>query len=382
MGVISYDDSDKGVVSSSELGITVNASPYSNEVLTLGFVDSFFTALQDNIDSINGAIGLAKSFFDSVGSTEDVPIPDIPVLGVEFTGEVSDPRYSIGEVSTSGGGLNFRTDPKGDIITTIPKGAQIEVTGEEKDGYLLVRYQGREGWVSSDYVKVTPAKVTQQFVYGTEMSGSTEQPALENPSGDASTDVSGTEMTGSTEQPALEKPSGDASTDVSGATGSVKTEGGRLYLRTGAGKDNSAVALLDNGTEFTVLEQKGGWTKIQTKDGLSGWVYSKYTSQTTPSTQQSSSSSSTQSSTGTQSVETAPAQETGKDAAEIVTRIVSTKDTNGHLNIRTSPNSGDSSNIIGQLDNRTEIKVLKEEGGWSQIEYNGQTAWVSSKYLS
>jgi uncharacterized protein YraI len=50
--------------------------------------------------------------------------------------------------------LNFRTGPGTGygIISVIPDGATVTLTGQSSDGFVSVAYEGYDGWVSADYV--------------------------------------------------------------------------------------------------------------------------------------------------------------------------------------------------------------------------------------
>lgn len=50
--------------------------------------------------------------------------------------------------------LNLRStgSMSGQVLTTIPKGAQISVTGGSINGWFPVTYNGKTGWVSGDYL--------------------------------------------------------------------------------------------------------------------------------------------------------------------------------------------------------------------------------------
>ncbi|WP_027965261.1 peptidoglycan-binding protein [Halalkalibacillus halophilus] len=61
------------------------------------------------------------------------------------------PEGVIGEITTN---LNFREGPSTgyDRIATIPQGTIVDLIGTSDSGWLNVRYDGDEGWVSGDYV--------------------------------------------------------------------------------------------------------------------------------------------------------------------------------------------------------------------------------------
>ena len=60
-------------------------------------------------------------------------------------------------VITNNKGLNFRTSPNSqssNIITSIPKDANIEVLGKDENGWTKVRYNNQEGYVASNYISI------------------------------------------------------------------------------------------------------------------------------------------------------------------------------------------------------------------------------------
>ncbi|MGH2601886.1 MAG: SH3 domain-containing protein, partial [Dehalococcoidia bacterium] len=48
--------------------------------------------------------------------------------------------------------LNLRSSPWGSVITVMPAGASVTVTGSGQNGFLPVTYNGRSGWAHSDYL--------------------------------------------------------------------------------------------------------------------------------------------------------------------------------------------------------------------------------------
>ena len=117
-----------------------------------------------------------------------------------------------------------------------------------------------------------------------------------------------------------------------------------LNVRSGPSTSYSVIGKLSNGTKVEVISTSNGWSKIK-YDGGTGYVSSKYLS-----------SSSTESSTTTKYVNATS------------------------LNVRSGPST--SYSIIGQLSNGERVEVISTSNGWAKIKYNGQTGYVSSKYLS
>ena len=53
------------------------------------------------------------------------------------------------------------------------------------------------------------------------------------------------------------------------------------------------------------------------------------------------------------------------------------------LNVRTSSDTSSSANILGQLSHGDMVEVFEQdEKGWYRIEFNGQKAYISNKYVS
>lgn len=50
-------------------------------------------------------------------------------------------------------GVNFRKEPGGEIMDVVPKDAQVTYLGEMENGYYKVEYNGKVGYVYSDYVR-------------------------------------------------------------------------------------------------------------------------------------------------------------------------------------------------------------------------------------
>ncbi len=55
---------------------------------------------------------------------------------------------------TSGVNLRKTASKDGEVLTTMPKGAQVEVTGSE-NGWIKVKYNGMEGFMGSSYLSKT-----------------------------------------------------------------------------------------------------------------------------------------------------------------------------------------------------------------------------------
>ncbi len=56
-------------------------------------------------------------------------------------------------------------------------------------------------------------------------------------------------------------------------TDSVISKKDTCYVRSGPGRDNEVVFVVDNGVPFNVLKRMGKWLKIKHSDGDTGWIH-------------------------------------------------------------------------------------------------------------
>jgi uncharacterized protein YgiM (DUF1202 family) len=57
---------------------------------------------------------------------------------------------------------------------------------------------------------------------------------------------------------------------------------GALNVRAGPSSSSGQLAALPMGTEVEIIGTEGKWSEIATADGLQGWAFTKYLSQTAP----------------------------------------------------------------------------------------------------
>ena len=121
----------------------------------------------------------------------------------------------------------------------------------------------------------------------------------------------------------------------------VKTNGGNLNMRSGAGTKYAVTGSLKNGTAFTVQKKSGNWYKIKTlKAGKVGWISKNYTT----------------------------------------TRAYALVATNQKgLNIRKGPGTGYA--ILGSSPKGAKILVKYIQGNWAYVTYSGVSGWSSRSWL-
>ena len=104
---------------------------------------------------------------------------------------------------------------------------------------------------------------------------STESVAEQETAGDVSdllSALAGSQVTVSVTEDGIQFSTAE---DDTGQTGTVKTNGGKLNVRTGAGLDYTAFAQLPNGTTVKVIGTEGDWLKVILPEKV-GYVYSSY----------------------------------------------------------------------------------------------------------
>ena len=250
--------------------------------------------------------------------------------------------------------VNFRSGPSTSysVIGKFNKGDKVEYLGES-GSWIKVKYSEKTGYVYEEYVgEDTSSTTTIKYVNATSLN------VRSGPS--TSYSVTG-KLSNGTKVEVISTSNGWSKIKYDGGTGYVSSKylsssstesstttkyvnATSLNVRSGPSTSNSIIGKLSSGTEVEVISTSNGWSKIK-YDGGTGYVSSKYLS-----------SSSTESSTTTKYVNATS------------------------LNVRSGPST--SSSIIGQLSNGEKVEVISTSDGWSKIKYNGQTGYVSSKYLS
>ena len=200
--------------------------------------------------------------------------------------------------------LNVRSGPSTShgIIGSLKNNERVEVISES-NGWSKIKYNGKEGYVSSTYLKDSNE-------------GGTSKPD--------------------------EKPNVGTKIKVVAATS--------LNVRSGPSTGHGIIGSLKNNEKVEVISESNGWSKIK-YNGKEGYVSSTYLKDSNEG--------------GT----VTPPEQTK-------TKVV----TATSLNVRSGPSTGHG--IIGSLKNNEKVEVISESNGWSKIKYNGKEGYVSSTYLT
>ncbi|CEQ22204.1 mannosyl-glycoprotein endo-beta-N-acetylglucosamidase [[Clostridium] sordellii] len=200
--------------------------------------------------------------------------------------------------------LNVRSGPSTShgIIGSLKNNEKVEVISES-NGWSKIKYNGKEGYVSSTYLKDSNE-------------GGTSKPD--------------------------EKPNVGTKIKVVAATS--------LNVRSGPSTSHGIIGSLKNNEKVEVISESNGWSKIK-YNGKEGYVSSTYLKDSS------------------EGGAVTPPEQTN-------TKVV----TATSLNVRSGPSTGHG--IIGSLKNNEKVEVISESNGWSKIKYNGKEGYVSSTYLS
>lgn len=191
----------------------------------------------------NGTSGWAFADYLRTGGSAPAPsqpAPSNPGVGDVVTGSA---------VTTDA--LNMRSGPStsNGIITTMPRGATVELMGSAQDGWYPVRYAGNKGWASSGWLSI---------------GASAPAPTQPAPT------------------PAPTQPSTGAPAIGDTVTGTMYVTVG-LNLRSGPSTSNSVITVMPGGATVSVMGQPvNGWYPLSFH-GTKGWASGDYLSATAPS---------------------------------------------------------------------------------------------------
>lgn len=211
----------------------------------------------------NGQPGYAYGYYLTINGVGDGPVV---------------PGGRVGEVYVADGPVNFRSGPSESdpVISVIPDGALVALTGDSANGFLSIIYSDRSGWAYGDLVLGTgeaDVEIPDVDVEVPEIEiPDVEEPDVEIP------DVSETPVEEEPEVPADEpaetpEPTAPESVPVGDtATGTATVVDGSLNLRTGPGADYEVASVLPDGATVELRgEAQNGFYPVS-YDGLTGWA--------------------------------------------------------------------------------------------------------------
>lgn len=127
--------------------------------------------------------------------------------------------------------------------------------------------------------------------------------------------------------------------------GTIKVDASVVNVRTGPGLSYDIMTQVTGGEKVTMLTEENEWYKVRLSNDQIGWIASWLIENTEVS------------------------------AATNKIGVV----TGEEVNIRSESNAD--STILGKVVNGTELTVLFQQEGWTQVQYYGQVAWISSELI-
>ena len=331
------------------------------------------------VTTASGAAGYVYAEYITVGTGSDTVSPD--------PGTSVSPASGEGTCNTSA--LNVRTDAttSSSTLGLITYGTKVTITGTAGSWY---NGKAVSGFVHGDYITLSssggsssatePASgegvcntsalnirkeaSTSSQSYGLISQGT--KVTILGKSGDwyqVKTTVYGSEVTGYAHSAYITISSGSSDNDQSGSSSEVEAASGEgvcntsaLNVRKEATTQSQSLGLIYQNDKVTITGKTGTWYQVNTtvnENAVSGYVHQDYITLSSSS------------------------ESSGPSISDVDETVWATM----AVNVRKSYNT--SSAIIATLKEGDSVKrtgVL--DNGWSRVEYNGQTAYISSDYLT
>ena len=224
----------------------------------------------------------------------------VPVMALALSATASFANSNEGTVTADA--LNVRSGPSTSygITTKLYKGDKVEILETSNGWHKIKAPNGKIGWVSGDYIKVSSGSTSQtsykatvtatslnvrsgagtSYSVITKLSKGTVVDVIESASNGWKKIKTSGGTTGWASGDYLTTGSaGNSSTDNSTSQTSYKAtvNTDSLNMRKGAGTSYSVITKLSKGTVVDVLESaSNGWKKIKTSNGTIGWVSGSY----------------------------------------------------------------------------------------------------------
>jgi uncharacterized protein YraI len=345
----------------------IPAAEYARDGANFGFGAGISDAGYDirNVYKYAAGIDLAAGTWKAIGLPISAGISKVTVTMLWQAG-ITHEEACDGSSAPTGltgtvvdGALNLRSGSStgSSVLTTMPNGARVALTGKSVSGFLSVTYQGTAGWASAAYLDIggpAPRAGASARVTGGALnlrsSGSTNAGVLLTLPDGAAVTLTGDAYGGFLKvtyqgtsgwafAPYLEAGGG-------GGTGTATVIDGALNLRASASTSAAVLLVLPNGARVQLLGQtSNGFSKVSYQ-GTTGWASSQFLSSSGPGG--------------------------GTGTATVI---------DGALNLRASASTGAS--VLLVLPNGAQVTLLGQtSNGFSKVRYQGTDGWAYSTYLS
>ncbi|QQN84121.1 SH3 domain-containing protein [Bacillus toyonensis] len=316
------------------------------------------------------------------GNTEEIKKPEQPKTS---DATIKNGTQEVGTINATSLRVRSAANTSSSVLGNLKSGEKVTVLGKA-NGWAKINYQGKEGYVSLEFVKLEAGKQEEKpaenITNGTQEVGTINATSLRvRSAANTSSSVLGNLKNGE-KVTVLGKANGWAKINYQGKEGYVslefvKLEAGKqeekpaenitngtqevgtinatsLRVRSAANTSSSVLGNLKNGEKVTVLGKANGWAKIsyQGKEGYVSLEFVKLEA-------------------GKQ--EEKPAENITNGTQEVGT-INATS-----LRVRSAANT--SSSVLGNLKNGEKVTVLGKANGWAKINYQGKEGYVSLEFV-
>ena len=278
---------------------------------------------------------------------EEPVVTGSPTVDGKDVEPVSDTMY------VSGVDVNLRTGPgtSYEAEKTLTRGTKLQRTGTV-DGWSQVQYEGKEYYISTNLIQEEdPFAGTAQSLDNTTDGSSATKPTSVTNNGAAGN--SG----------AAAGNSGTGTATAASGTGRV-TAGANV--RSGPGTNYAVIGSAGAGSTYSIQGSQDGWYKIN-YNGQTGYIYGGLMS-TSGSAPANSGNTGGGTSGGTSS------------SSGLVTVNDTVTVTGSSVNLRTG--AGTNYRVAATVPRGTQLQRTGTVGGWSRVNYQGQTLYISSSYVS
>jgi len=176
--------------------------------------------------------------------------------------------FGVGVVHASALRLRAKPNTSSAILTQAYRGSSVDVLADAVDGWYQVNVNGKVGYMSAEYLTVTPLVVTPQ----PEETPSENKPVESKPEENKPTESKPVESEPVENTPTEDKSEASNSPDLGRVTLSRSSN---LSIRSGSGTGYKRLGLVPNGTVLTLNDFVNGWYLI-TYNGITGYVSGEY----------------------------------------------------------------------------------------------------------
>ncbi|PEN58930.1 mannosyl-glycoprotein endo-beta-N-acetylglucosamidase [Bacillus toyonensis] len=238
------------------------------------------------------------------GNTEEIKKPEQPKTS---DATIKNGTQEVGTINATSLRVRSAANTSSSVLGNLKNGEKVTVLGKA-NGWAKINYQGKEGYVSLEFVKLEAGKQE--------------------------------------EKPAEDITNGTQEVGTINATS--------LRVRSAANTSSSVLGNLKNGEKVTVLGKVNGWAKINYQ-GKEGYVSLEFIT------------------IGKDSIDPTNPTNPGQVTEERAVVNASL------LNVRKGPSTGAAA--VGHLKNGETVTIIGKENGWAKIRFNGGEGYVSLQFL-